>query len=72
MLEIALTSFTTFFATIGPVEAAVLSRGAQLVREAAETWHIRVEVVSADPSAHEAWLGAMKEAIGRTLSTLTP
>ena len=24
MLEIALTSFTTFFATIGPVEAAVL------------------------------------------------
>jgi len=56
----------------GAVEAAVLSHGAQLVREASETWRIRVEVVSADPSAHEAWLGAMKEAIGRTLSTLTP
>ena len=52
----------------GAVEPAVLERGAQIVRAASETWRIRVEVVSADPALHDAWLGAMKEAVeGRCL-----
>ena len=55
----------------GTVDASLLQRGAQIVRDASETWHIRGEVVSADPAAHEGWLGAMKEAVGRTLSTFT-
>ena len=56
----------------GSVDAAVLERGAQIVREASERWRIPVEVVSADPAAHEAWLEAMKGAVERTMSTLTP
>ena len=56
----------------GAVEPALLERGAQIVREASETWRIRAEVVSADPAAHEAWLGAMKEAVERTMSAFTP
>ena len=55
----------------GTVDASLLQRGAQIVRVASETWHIRGEVVSADPAAHEEWLGAMKEAVGRALSELT-
>jgi hypothetical protein len=51
----------------GSVDAAVLERGERIVREAAETWRIPVEVVSADPEDHEAWLEAMKEAVERTL-----
>ena len=56
----------------GAVDAALLERGAQIVREASETWRIRVEVVSADPAEHEAWLEAMKEAVERTMSALSP
>jgi nucleoside-diphosphate-sugar epimerase len=52
----------------GAVDPAVLERGAQIVREASETWRIRVEVVSADPALHEAWLEAVKEAVERTMS----
>jgi threonine dehydrogenase-like Zn-dependent dehydrogenase len=55
----------------GRVDAPLLERGAQIVRGAAEIWHIRGEVVSADPAVFEEWLGAMKEAVGRTLSELT-
>ncbi len=44
-----------------------LAAGAQIVRAASQTWHIPVEVVSADPAEHEAWLEAMKEAVERTL-----
>ena len=50
----------------------MLETGAQIVREASETWRIRVEVVSADPAAHEAWLEAMKEAVERTMSAFSP
>jgi hypothetical protein len=53
----------------GAVEAAVLDRGAQIMREASEIWRIRGEVVSADPAEHEAWLVAMKEAVERTMSS---
>jgi hypothetical protein len=56
----------------GAVDAALLQQGAQLVREASETWRIRAEVVSADPGVHEEWLEAMKGAVERTLSTFGP
>jgi hypothetical protein len=52
----------------GVVGAALLERGAQIVRSAGETWRIRAEVVSADPAAHDAWLEAMKGAVERTMS----
>ena len=56
----------------GTVDASLLERGARIVREASVTWRIPVEVVSADPAAHDAWLGAMKEAIERTMSAFAP
>jgi hypothetical protein len=52
----------------GTVDRALLEQGANIVREAARIWHIRGEVVTADPAAHQEWLGATKEAVGRTLS----
>jgi hypothetical protein len=55
----------------GSVDESLLQRGAQIVRTAAQTWHIRVEVVSADPADRDAWREAMKEAVRRTLSALT-
>lgn len=56
----------------GTVETALLERGAQIVRIASETWHIRGEVVAVDPSEHHDWLEAMKEAVARTLSPGAP
>ena len=55
----------------GTVEPARLEQGAHIVRNASRTWHMRGEVVTSDPAAHEEWLEAMKEAVGRTLSDLT-
>lgn len=52
----------------GTVDAALLEQGAGIVREASQTWHIPVEIVEADPSAHEAWLEAMKGAVERLLT----
>jgi uncharacterized protein YbjT (DUF2867 family) len=52
----------------GTVDRALLEQGAHIVREASRVWRIRGEVVISDPAAHEEWLGAMKEAVGRTLS----
>jgi hypothetical protein len=54
----------------GTADASLLERGAQIVRTASQTWRIRSEVVTADPSAHGAWLDAMTEAVERTLSDL--
>ena len=51
----------------GAVDPALVAAGAQIVRDASLTWHIPSEVVSADPADHEAWLGAMKEAVERLL-----
>jgi uncharacterized protein YbjT (DUF2867 family) len=51
----------------GPANPSILAAGAQIVRDASLTWHIPVQVVTADPAAHEEWLGAMKEAIEATL-----
>ena len=53
----------------GAVDGPLLERGAHIVRTAAHTWRIRCEVVSADPTEHDAWLVAMKEAVERTLSS---
>ena len=51
----------------GPADPSILAAGAQIVRGASLTWHIPVQVVTADPAAHEEWLGAMKEAVEATL-----
>jgi uncharacterized protein YbjT (DUF2867 family) len=51
----------------GTVEPSLLEQGAHIVRTASETWRIRAEVVSADPAEHDAWLGAMTEAVEGTL-----
>ena len=52
----------------GSADAALLAEGASTVREASQTWHIPVEVVDADPAAHEAWLEAMTAAVERLLT----
>jgi hypothetical protein len=51
----------------GTVDADVLSRGAQIVREASHTWHIPVEVVDTEPASHEEWLEDMTAAVERLL-----
>jgi hypothetical protein len=53
------------------VNPALLEQGAQIVRHASKTWHIRGEVVTTDPRAHDEWLRAMKEAVDRTLSAFS-
>jgi uncharacterized protein YbjT (DUF2867 family) len=52
----------------GAVDAELLERGAQIVREASETWRIRAEVVRTDHADHGRWLEAMKQAVERTMS----
>ena len=55
----------------GTVDAPLLERGTQIVRNAAEIWHMRGEVVTADPAVFEEWVVAMTEAVRRTLSAST-
>ena len=52
----------------GSVGPALLEQGAQIVRTASETWHMPVEVVTADPELHEEWVEAMEGAVARVLS----
>ena len=52
----------------GTVDAALLERGASIVRGASETWHMPAEIVDADPAAHDEWLAAMTAAVDRLLS----
>lgn len=52
----------------GSVQRRHLERGAGIVREAAETWRIPVEVVEADPAELDAWLEAMTAATQRLVS----
>lgn len=52
----------------GSVEPTLLTRGAQIVRNASHTWHIPVEVVQADPADRSAWLEASTAAVGRLLT----
>jgi uncharacterized protein YbjT (DUF2867 family) len=53
----------------GTANATHLEQGASIVRDASHTWHIPAEIVDADPTDHEAWLEAMKGAVGRLLMT---
>jgi hypothetical protein len=52
----------------GDVERQQLERGAGLVRSAAETWRIPVEVVDADPTDFDRWLEAMTAATQRLVT----
>jgi prephenate dehydrogenase len=52
----------------GTVEPELLSRGAQIVREASRTWHIPAEIVKTDPGSHEQWVAAMQAAVERLLA----
>jgi hypothetical protein len=56
------------YESAGTVDAALLQRGASIVREASQTWHIPVEVVDTDPASYEDWLAAMTAAVRRVLS----
>ena len=56
------------FEAAGTVEAALISQGTQIVRQASRTWHIPVEIVETDPGSHEDWVRSMKEAVERVLS----
>ena len=51
----------------GVVYEGALPQGEQVARTAAETWQIPLEVVSADPLDHEAWLAAAHGAVARLL-----
>jgi uncharacterized protein YbjT (DUF2867 family) len=53
----------------GTVPRAHLERGAEIVRRAAETWHIPVQTVASDPSDLTAWLDAMVRATKNVLAT---
>ncbi|HEY8778504.1 MAG TPA: hypothetical protein VIL93_01845 [Solirubrobacterales bacterium] len=52
----------------GDVQRQQLERGAGLVRSAAETWRIPVEVVEADPTDFDPWLEAMTAATQRLVT----
>jgi hypothetical protein len=52
----------------GTVDAALLSEGASIVREASQTWHMPVEIVDTDPASPEDWLEAMTAAVDRLLA----
>jgi uncharacterized protein YbjT (DUF2867 family) len=52
----------------GSVDAAVLERGAHIVRVASQTWRIPSEIVTTDPAARAEWLGAMMGAVERLLT----
>lgn len=52
----------------GGVPRRHLERGAAIVRSAAQTWRIPVEVVEADPADRDAWLDAMTSATQRLVS----
>lgn len=52
----------------GTADPELLERGASLVRDASLTWHIPVEIVDADPAAHDVWLKAMTAAVDRLLT----
>jgi anti-anti-sigma factor len=53
----------------GPLPAAVLARGREVARAGHETWHIPLELLTADPADHEAWRAAATAAVARMLGT---
>jgi nucleoside-diphosphate-sugar epimerase len=52
----------------GSVPGERLERGAEIVRQAADRWRIRAEVVDTDPSDPGTWLDAMLAATSRVLA----
>ena len=52
----------------GGVPRLHLERGAGIVRSAAETWRIPVEVVEVDPTDFDQWLEAMTAATRRLIT----
>jgi uncharacterized protein YbjT (DUF2867 family) len=52
----------------GTVAPELLEQGTEIVLGASRLWHVRGEVVSADPAAFADWLEAMTAAVGRILS----
>ena len=52
----------------GTLDAEVLAGGADVVRAAAATWSIPVEVLATPPADCEAWSRAAMAAVGRLLS----
>jgi hypothetical protein len=51
----------------GTVDPELLRAGAAAVRAAAERWRMPAEVIDRDPADHEAWLAAIRAAVGRLL-----
>jgi uncharacterized protein YbjT (DUF2867 family) len=56
------------YEAVGAVQAQHLERGAGIVRSAAQTWRIPVEVVEADPADLDAWLDTMTAATLRLVT----
>lgn len=52
----------------GSVAPELLAGGTRLVRAAADTWHMPVAVVEADPGEHDVWLEAMLAAVAEILA----
>jgi uncharacterized protein YbjT (DUF2867 family) len=51
----------------GTVDPSLLAAGAGAVRDAATTWRMPAEIVTADPAEHNTWVAAMAAAVGRLL-----
>ncbi len=51
----------------GPLDAELYARGRAIAEQAHETWAIPVEVLTVDPSDHDAWLGEAVAAVHRLL-----
>ena len=51
----------------GSVDAELLQSGAAAVLRAAERWRMPAQVVEPDPAKRDAWLAAMRAAVGRLL-----
>ena len=52
----------------GPLDPGVYARGRALADHARSTWAMPVEVLDADPSAHDGWLRAATGAVDRLLT----
>jgi nucleoside-diphosphate-sugar epimerase len=52
----------------GSVSAEALDRGEEVARDAHARWMIPLEVLTASPKEHDAWLEAARGAVGRLLA----
>ena len=51
----------------GSVGEAALARGLEVARDAHERWMIPLEVLTASPADHDAWLRAARSAVSKLL-----